>query len=49
MKPLSGLPEKKNAGERVIIDPIDSMMGKSARKKKRQSKPKKMYNKKEIC
>lgn len=48
MKALSGLPEKKNVGERVVMDPMDSMMGKEPKFRKRK-KLKKMLNKKEMC
>lgn len=50
MKALSGLPEKENAGERVSMDPMDSMMGKSPYKRsKNKIKSKKILNKKEMC
>jgi hypothetical protein len=50
MRELSGLPDKKNVGERVSMDPMDSMMGKSPYKRsKKKLKSKKILNKKEMC
>ena len=42
MKPLSGLPKKKQKGTIVVIDPIDSMMGNAKSKKRKYIKSKKV-------